>query len=73
LVDGRPEACQQFAEECYEVAVDIEAVRHMYVPQPLTQGVVSALNPDVDLVDLAEDLTQIGYPAPRPDGHPGAA
>ncbi|WP_329084197.1 MULTISPECIES: hypothetical protein [unclassified Streptosporangium] len=62
LVDGRPEAYQQFAEDYYEVAVDIEAVRHIYALQPLTQSVVSSLNPDVDLSSLEGDLAQIGYP-----------
>lgn len=64
LADGRPEAYQQFAEEYYEAAVDIEAVRHVYELRPLTRSVVSALNPDVDLAALDEDLTQIGYPVP---------
>lgn len=36
LTDGRPEAYQQFAEEYYEVAVDIEAIRHVYALRPLT-------------------------------------
>lgn len=71
LVDGRPEAYQQFAEEHYEVAVNIEAIRHVYALQPLTQSVVSALNPDVDLADLDEDLTQIGYHVPGPEAGPG--
>ncbi|MFD7448667.1 hypothetical protein [Kitasatospora sp. NPDC059827] len=73
LTDGRPEAYQQFAEEYYEVAVDIEAVRHVYALQPLTQSVVSALNPDVDLADLDDDLTQIGYPVPGPEAGPGTS
>lgn len=73
LVDGRPEAYQQFAEEYYEVAVDIETVRHVYALRPLNQSVVSALNPDVDLADLDEDLTQIGYPVPGPEDGPGTS
>ena len=62
LADGRPEAYQQFAEEYYEVEVDLDAVRHVYALRPLSQGVVSALNPDVVLGDLAEDIVQTGYP-----------
>ena len=65
LTDGRPEAYQQFAEEYYEVVVDIEAIRHVYALQPLSQSVVSALNPDVDLADLNEDLAQIGKFCPN--------
>ncbi|MFG2123831.1 hypothetical protein [Streptomyces sp. NPDC048710] len=62
LLDGRPEAYQHFAEEYYEVAVSLEAVRHVYALRPLTQSVVSSLNPDVDLASLDEDMAQIGYP-----------
>jgi hypothetical protein len=63
LLDGRPEAYQEFAEEYYEVTVDLEAVRSIYALQPLTQRIVSALNPEVDLAGLEEDLAAIGYPA----------
>ncbi|WP_372337864.1 transposase [Streptomyces sp. MK5] len=73
LVDGRPEAYQHFAEEHYEVTADIEAIRHVYALRPLTQSVVSALNPDVELVDLADDLAQIGYPVPGAEATPGTA
>lgn len=71
LVDGRPEAYQQFAEEYYEVTVDIEAIRRVYALQPLTQSVVTAMNPEVGVADLAEDLRQIGYPVPGPEANPG--
>lgn len=62
LVDGRPEAYKEFAEDYYEVDVDLDAVRHVYALRPLTQAVVSALNPDVALDDLDQELVQIGYP-----------
>jgi hypothetical protein len=62
VVDGRPEAYRQFAEDYYEVVVDIEAVRHVFALCPLTQSVVSALNADVDLADLEADRAEIGYP-----------
>ena len=61
LVDGRPEAYQQFAEEYYEITVDLDAVRHVYALRPLSQSIVSSLNPDVNLDDVAEDIAQIGY------------
>ncbi|WP_232668152.1 hypothetical protein [Pseudonocardia sp. TRM90224] len=62
LTAGHPEAYQRFAEDIYEIAADIEAIRHVYAMQPLTQSVVSALHPDATLADLHEDLTRIGYP-----------
>lgn len=45
----------------YEVAVDLDAVRHVYALRPLSQSIVSSLNTDVSLDDLAEDIAQIGY------------
>lgn len=61
LADGRPEAYQLHAEEYCEVKMHLDAVRHVYALRPLTQSVVSALNPDVMLGDLAEDIVQVGY------------
>lgn len=64
LSDDRPEAYQQFAEEYYEVQVNLEAVRHIYALHALTPDVVAALNPDVSVAELEEDRQAIGYPAP---------
>ncbi|MFH9353505.1 hypothetical protein [Kitasatospora sp. NPDC017646] len=63
LLEGTAEAYQGFIEEVYELDLDIEAVRHVLALQPLTQSVISSLNPDVTLSDIAEDVEQIGYPA----------
>jgi hypothetical protein len=62
LVDGAPEAYRLFAEEYYEVAPDLNAVRHVYRLRPLSQSVVALLNPDVSVADLSDDLAEIGYP-----------
>ncbi|MER5890234.1 hypothetical protein ABT160_40945 [Streptomyces sp. NPDC001941] len=43
----------RFAEDYFEVPVDVEAVRR-----------VRALNPEVRLRDLAGDMAEIGYPLP---------
>ncbi|WP_326826799.1 hypothetical protein [Streptosporangium sp. NBC_01756] len=63
LVDPSPEAFQRFAEDYYEVPVDLDAVRHLYALRPLTQAVVTALNADLTLKDLAEDLAASRYPS----------
>lgn len=63
LSDDRPEAYQRFAEEYYEVDVNLEALRHVYALRALTPDVVAALNPDVNLADLEEDRKAVGYPA----------
>ncbi|GII63593.1 hypothetical protein Skr01_36780 [Sphaerisporangium krabiense] len=63
LVDPSPEAFQRFAEDYYEISVDLDAVRHLYALRPLTSAVVTALNPDLTLGDLAEDLAAARYPS----------
>ncbi|MFP8886766.1 hypothetical protein [Streptomyces mangrovi] len=62
LIDRSPEAFRRFAEDYYEVPVDLEAVRDVYALQPLSQQLVSSLNAEVTLADLAEDIAEIGYP-----------
>lgn len=64
LVDSSPEAFQRFAEDYYEVPVDLAAVREVYALHPLDQRLVSSLNAEVSLADLAPDIAEIGYPQP---------
>ncbi|MEU7004847.1 hypothetical protein [Nonomuraea sp. NPDC046570] len=63
LVDPSPEAFRRFAEDYYEVPVDLDAVRDVYALRPLTQTVVTALNADLSLEDLADDLAAARYPS----------
>ncbi|MFE3167939.1 hypothetical protein [Streptomyces sp. NPDC059224] len=65
LVDRTPEAFQRFAEDYYEVSVDLAAVSHVVALRPLSQKLVSLLNPEVSLKDLAQDIAEIGYPQPK--------
>jgi hypothetical protein len=64
LVDPSPEAFQRFAEDYYEVSVDLGAVGQVYALRPLSQEVVSLLNPEISMVDLVQDMSEIGYPQP---------
>jgi hypothetical protein len=64
LVDRSPEAFQRFAEDYYEVSVDLAAVSQVYALRPLSNELVSSLNPEVCLADLAQDIAEIGYPQP---------
>ncbi|MFE6668844.1 hypothetical protein ACFVFH_35430 [Streptomyces sp. NPDC057697] len=61
LVDPSPEAFQKFAEDYYEIPVDIHAVRHIYALRPLTQDVVTALNDKASLAGIADAAATIGY------------
>ncbi|MFF4620165.1 hypothetical protein [Nonomuraea jabiensis] len=63
LVDPSPEAFQRFAEDYYEVPVNLDALRHVYALRPLTQAVVTALNADLAVKDLADDLAAARYPS----------
>ncbi|MFB8242702.1 hypothetical protein ACFC58_39835 [Kitasatospora purpeofusca] len=53
-----------WAEEYYEPehAPEPAAIAHVLALRPLTAAVVAAIDPDVDLDDLAEDIAEIGYP-----------
>ncbi|MFD8075972.1 hypothetical protein ACFV3E_25355 [Streptomyces sp. NPDC059718] len=62
LTDRSPEAFRAFAEDYYEVPVDLDAVRHVHALRPLTPEVVAKLNAEVTLDGLAEDIAGIGYP-----------
>jgi hypothetical protein len=64
LVERSPEAFHRFAEDYYEVSVDLGAVRQVYGLRPLGQELVSSLNPEIRLSDLAQDISEIGYPQP---------
>jgi hypothetical protein len=64
LADGRPEAYLTFAENYFEVVPELAAIMHVYALMPLTEEVVTALNPEVLLKDLKEDIAEIGYPRP---------
>jgi len=37
-------------------------ISHVYRHEPLSREVLSALNPDVSLSEMTDDLTEIGYP-----------
>ncbi|WP_327412061.1 hypothetical protein [Streptomyces sp. NBC_01233] len=62
LVDRSPDAYAAWASEYYETPVNVEAVRALLAQRPLTPELVAVLNPEVGLADLAEDISEIGYP-----------
>ncbi|MFC4072888.1 hypothetical protein [Actinoplanes subglobosus] len=62
LVDGTPEAYQEFAEDYYEEDVDLGAVTEVFTLRPLTDALVRRLNPGVTVAYLADDIAEIDYP-----------
>lgn len=53
---------EETAEDYYEVSVDLAAVSDLYALRPLSQELVSSLNSEVTLADLAQVISEIGYP-----------
>jgi hypothetical protein len=62
-LDGRPETYQAYASEYFDADVDVASVAHVYQHRPLTNAIVTSLNPELSLADLAADLKEIGYPS----------
>jgi hypothetical protein len=65
LTTGTPEFYGEFAHWYYERELDPAAIDPIYRGTPLTQQMINQLNPDVSLTDIADDLTEIGYPFSR--------
>ncbi|MFI8372377.1 hypothetical protein [Streptomyces sp. NPDC085466] len=62
LAEGTAEAYREWAEEYYEIELDLKVVQHIFSLHPITREVALSLNPEVDLALLAQDIAEIGYP-----------
>jgi hypothetical protein len=60
LCDGTGEVYRAFAADYYEVDVHPVAVAHVYAGLPLDDHIIRLLNPDLVLVDVADEVTAIG-------------
>ncbi len=61
-LDGRPETYRAFASEYYERDLDIRVIGHVFDDEPLTMELASAINPEVDLAAVADEVADMGYP-----------
>jgi hypothetical protein len=61
-LDGSPQRYREWAVDYYEHEVDLAAVEHVYRHRALTAEVVTRLNPEVSLDEMAADASEIGYP-----------
>ncbi|MEO6655098.1 MAG: hypothetical protein ABIO36_03370 [Pyrinomonadaceae bacterium] len=61
-LDSKPETYEQYAAEYFEVPISETSVHKIYGLTPLTDGIVKELNPELTLLDLSEDIEEIGYP-----------
>lgn len=62
IFDGNPMTYKKFAAEYYEVDVPLSAINKIYSHSPLTEELVRAINPELCLAELEDDLKEIGYP-----------
>ena len=64
LVSG-PAAYKEWAESYYEVPIPLDSVVAIFAHEPLTSSLVSAINPDADLVCALSQAEEIGYPSDK--------
>jgi hypothetical protein len=57
----RPADYIEWAEDYHEQILNLEAVKTIYEHQPLTEELVKSLNPEISLLELEEDIKEIGY------------
>ena len=57
-----PESFQMWAEENYEVDVDLEEIKKIYKFEPLCVGTVQALSPSLTIGAIRGAASRIGYP-----------
>jgi hypothetical protein len=63
LLDGNPETYHDWAIAYHEKPIDLWAVQRIYHHEPLDDELVKRLNPDLSIVELADDLGEIAYPS----------
>ena len=62
LLNGDPEVYRAWAESYFELPVARRAVVHIYDHLPLDEEVVTSLNPQLTLMDINGDASEIAYP-----------
>jgi hypothetical protein len=67
ILDGDPRTYRKWSQEYYEAEYyerefPLSSIRAIYERKPLTPQIITALNPDITLDDLATDIDEIGYP-----------
>ncbi|MFZ6873977.1 hypothetical protein ACO0LF_18115 [Undibacterium sp. Di27W] len=60
-LDGKPETYQAFAQEYYELDVDLSAITRIFAHEPLTAELVAAFSTSRTLEDILIDAEEIGY------------
>lgn len=63
LLTSGPSGYKEWAENYFEVPVDLQSVSAVFAHQPLTESLVLALQPGSDLHFANEQAQEIGYPS----------
>lgn len=58
---------EDFAKWYYELDIPLVVIESIYNHNPLSESLISSLNPEVSLAQAQEAATEIGYPAVRAD------
>jgi hypothetical protein len=66
LAEPSAPAYGRFAQDYFEVGLDLAAVARVFAQEPLTQELVYALSEHVAIEDLAEDCATIAWPLAIP-------
>lgn len=53
---------KEWAEEYYEIALDLNLIEYIFKFEPLTPDIIKSLNKDVSIDDIYDDILEIGYP-----------
>ncbi|CED59705.1 Putative uncharacterized protein [Moritella viscosa] len=62
IFDRNPDTYRVFAQEYYEVDLEVAVIEKIYNNLPLTDELVKEINPEVSLKQLEKDISEIGYP-----------
>ncbi|RXF01128.1 hypothetical protein, partial [Pseudoalteromonas phenolica] len=62
IFDCNPETYRVFAQDYYELDLDVTTIAKIYNHLPLTEELVKELNPEVSIKQLKKDISEIGYP-----------
>jgi len=63
LLTGSPQDYADFASHYYEADISVEVVQQIFALAPITEGMITALNPATDLSSIENELFQeIAYP-----------
>lgn len=63
-LDADPDTYRSFAADYYETELEGDDIAHVLALRPLSEELVSRLNPQRTLAQLAGDIVSIGYPTP---------